>query len=109
VNRIGASIGLAAALALAWPLAAGCGKKGGGQRFDAAPAAAPEPAGAACADDSDCPRGTVCYLEACVDTSSREAILRQRGDVTPEKVRRELERQNQIHEQQLDRGLDMDE
>ena len=90
-------------------LGAGCGKKSSGSPSDGAPAATTEPAEPECENDDDCRRGKVCYLERCVDTSSQRDLLRHKGAVTPAKIRREVEKQTEVRQKQLDRGLDMDE
>jgi len=96
-----------------WLLAAvllgpGCGKKHSSEPPSDA-RAADLPPGAECESDDQCPRGETCFMEKCVDEKSRVDMLRQRGNMTPDKVRREVEKQTEQYQKQLDRGLDMDE
>lgn len=97
-----------------WLLAAvlcgpGCGKKHSSSEPPSDAGAAGLPSGAECESDDQCPRGETCFMEKCVDEKSRVDMLRQRGNMTPGAVQREVEKQTEQYQKQLDRGLDMDE
>lgn len=89
-------------------MASACGGKKSEDKAEEEPESA-APAEPECTTDDECPRNQVCYLEACVSTSSKRDIYSQRGKVTPAKVKREVERRTEERQKQLDRGLNMEE
>jgi hypothetical protein len=77
----------------------GCRSKGRASEDDRTPSETH------CASDSDCAGGRTCLGGECADPRPGAIASDPASAVTPDKVRRELEKAGQQHEQDLDRSL----
>ena len=85
------SVALAAALA-----AGGCPRA----KPRDAPAAKP------CASNQDCDDGWACLAQRCYDTRKSAAFTHPEQQVTPERVRQEVEHQQEQHMRRIDKELE---
>ena len=72
--------------------------------------AEPPPAGddePECETSADCEGNWQCLGGECVDTSSRAIYTDPSNAVTPEKVKREVEKRQRQHTEQVDKSLDL--
>ena len=83
-------------LVLAMLFAVGCG--------DDKKKAAPQPT--SCTSNEDCLRDWLCMDEACVDPDSKAIYTDPQNAVTPEKVKRELQRIGDERQKKHDQLLD---
>jgi len=58
-----------------------------------------------CDSNSDCESGWQCLDHECVDTSSKAIYTHPSNAVTPEKVKREVERRQEEHTKRVDESL----
>jgi len=72
------------------------------QAAPAAGATGSQAAGTVCRSNAQCANGWACLDNKCVDPSSAALYTHPSNAVTPDKVKREVEHQVQVHQQQLD-------
>ena len=98
-------------MALALFLLPACGKEEKAAPAPTPASEAPEPRPdrkVACKSIDDCRTGQVSLDGRCLSANSTKTVFTDRKNaVTPERVKRELEKQTKIRQKQLDRGLDM--
>jgi len=103
-------LGFAAALALL--LAVGCGgKKKDDEKPPEQAAESSEPADEEpeCEVDDDCRANELCLDGECTSTARGGVYTNPRRAVTPEKVKREVEKRMQQGQDRIDRGMNMGE
>ena len=61
-----------------------------------------------CETDDDCTGGLMCMDSECTDTSSSAIYSTKSNNITPEKVKREVEKRGQAHIDDVDKSLDME-
>lgn len=63
---------------------------------------------AACETDDDCEQGFMCMDSECTDTSSKAIYSGKSNNITPAKVKREVEKRGKVHTDNVDKALDME-
>ena len=64
------------------------------------------PAAKACASNQDCENGWACLAQRCYDTRKSAAITHPDQQVTPERVRQEVEHQQEQHMRRIEKELE---
>ena len=84
------------ALLLAFAIAACGGKSDSGPEKEKAKA---------CEQSDDCPEGQVCLARKCAKTSEGAVYTDPGNAVTPTKVKQEVERQDQLNRDRVDKAM----
>ncbi len=63
------------------------------------------PAPKACASNQDCDNGWACLAQRCYDTRKSAAFTHPEQQVTPDRVRQEVEHQQDEHMRRMERDL----
>jgi len=64
------------------------------------------PAPKACASNQDCDNGWACLAQRCYDTHKSAAFTHPEEQVTPDRVRQEVEHQQEQHMRRIDKDLE---
>jgi hypothetical protein len=64
------------------------------------------PAPKACASNQDCENGWACLAQRCYDTRKSAALTHPDQQVTPDRVRQEVEHQQEQHTRRIEKDLE---